>query len=334
LYHVSHHRGIYSNLQHYQNSADLGIQACLRPVTPIAMAQVIAITGASSGFGALAARALADAGHTGYATMKQTIESDVEAVLKYAADNKVDLRALELNVLDEESVAKAISTIMDENGRLDTIVHNAGHMCLGPAEAFTPEEFAFYFDINVLGTQRINRAALPHMRKAGKGFLLWVGSTSTHGGATPFLAPYFAAKAAMDSLAVSYAAELTRWGIETSIVCPGAFTKGTNHFQDAGKPADAHVAQEYIEGVYKGYPEHLDKGVQTLEPPDADPKDVARVIAKIVGMTHGTRPFRTSVDPSKDGSEAVFGTLELCREVRYRRLAIDDLLNTNVIKGS
>ena len=49
-------------------------------------------------------------------------------------------------------------------------------------------------------------------------------------GDTAFLAPYFAAKAAMDALAVAYARELTRWGIETSIIVPGAFTSGTNHF--------------------------------------------------------------------------------------------------------
>ena len=52
----------------------------------------------------------------------------------------------------------------------------------------------------------------------------------------------------MDSLAVSYASELTRWGIETSIIVPGAFTKGTNHFVHSGKPADEARAAEYNQG--------------------------------------------------------------------------------------
>ena len=90
----------------------------------------------------------------------------------------------------------------------------------------------------MLGTQRVNRAALPHLRAQGHGLLLWVGSSSTRGGTPPYLAPYFAAKAAMDAVAVSYAAELARFGIETSIVVPGAFTSGTNHFANAGHPAD------------------------------------------------------------------------------------------------
>jgi len=76
-----------------------------------------------------------------------------------------------------------------------------------------------------LSTQRVNRAALPQLRKQGKGLIVWVSSSSTRGGTPPYLSPYFAAKAAMDSLAVSYASELTRWGIETSIVVPGAPVK-------------------------------------------------------------------------------------------------------------
>jgi NAD(P)-dependent dehydrogenase (short-subunit alcohol dehydrogenase family) len=111
-------------------------------------------------------------------------------------------------------------------------------MAFGPAEAFTPEQFAQLYDVNVLGTQRVNRAALPQLRKQGRGLVIWVSSSSTRGGTPPYLAPYFAAKAAMDSLAVSYAGELARWGVETTIVVPGAFTKGTSHFAKAGSPAD------------------------------------------------------------------------------------------------
>ena len=58
-------------------------------------------------------------------------------------------------------------------GRLDVVVHNAGHMVLGPAEAFTPQQLADLYDINVLSTQRVNRAALPHLRARGEGLLVW-----------------------------------------------------------------------------------------------------------------------------------------------------------------
>jgi NAD(P)-dependent dehydrogenase (short-subunit alcohol dehydrogenase family) len=85
----------------------------------------------------------------------------------------------------------------------------------GPAEAFTPQQLAQIYDINVLSTQRVNRAALPFLRKQDNGLVVRVSSTSTRGGTPPYLGPYFAAKAGMDALAVSYAGELARWNIET-----------------------------------------------------------------------------------------------------------------------
>jgi NADP-dependent 3-hydroxy acid dehydrogenase YdfG len=71
------------------------------------------------------------------------------------------------------------------------VVHNAGHMVLGATEAFTPEQLAAVYDTNVLSTQRVNRAVLPHLRAQGDGLLVWVGSSSTRGGTPPYLAPYF-----------------------------------------------------------------------------------------------------------------------------------------------
>ncbi|GLR61471.1 short-chain dehydrogenase/reductase [Rhizobium indigoferae] len=236
--------------------------------------QVIIITGASSGFGALTARALAKAGHTVYAGMRATEGRNAPAVAdaaEFARDNNVDLRSVELDVASDASVVSGIARIFADAGRLDVIIHNAGHMAFGPAEAFTPEQFAELFDINVLSTQRVNRAALPYLRKQGTGLVVWVSSSSSRGGTPPYLSPYFAAKAAMDSLAVSYASELTRWGIETSIIVPGAFTKGTNHFAHSGSPDDTARAAEYNEGPYKGVPEQALQGLAALEPANAVP---------------------------------------------------------------
>jgi NAD(P)-dependent dehydrogenase (short-subunit alcohol dehydrogenase family) len=184
------------------------------------MKQVIVVTGASSGFGALASRALADAGHTVYASMRETTgrnAAQLRAVGEYATAHTADLRAIELDVASQQSADFAIRKIVEENGRLDVIVHNAGHMAFGPAEAFTAEQFAELYDANVLSTQRVNRAALPQLRKQGRGLLVWVSSSSVAGGTPPYLSPYFAAKAGMDALAVQYARELALWGSETSI---------------------------------------------------------------------------------------------------------------------
>ena len=105
------------------------------------MKSVILITGASSGFGALAARVLAKAGHTVYASMRETAGRNapqVEAAKQFSVDNHVDLRTIELDVASQQSADEAIRTIVQRDGRLDVVIHNAGHMVFGAAEAFTP----------------------------------------------------------------------------------------------------------------------------------------------------------------------------------------------------
>ena len=293
------------------------------------MKQVIVITGASSGFGRLTANALAKAGHTVYASMRETkgrnaaVVADVE---KFARDNKVDLRALELDVGSQPSVDAAIAKIVTEQGRLDVVMHNAGHMVFGPAEAFTPEQLAELYDVNVLSTQRVNRAALPQLRKQGRGLVVWVSSSSSAGGTPPYLAPYFAAKAGMDALAVVYARELSRWGIETSIIVPGAFTGGTNHFAHSGKPADAARVAEYEAGPYAGFGEEIMKAFSAIVPADADASLVGDAIVEVVDAPFGKRPFRVHIDPAQDGADVGFTVLDRLRAEMLHRVGLSDLL--------
>ncbi|MDR3400846.1 MAG: SDR family oxidoreductase [Pandoraea sp.] len=297
------------------------------------MSYTILVTGASSGFGLMTARALAQAGHTVYASMRETQGRNaprVSEIAQWSKEQSVDLRTVELDVQSDSSVAAAIGSILKDGNGLDVIVHNAGHMVFGPAEAFTPEQMIQQYDVNVLGAQRVNRAALPSLRKAGRGLLVWVGSSSTRGGTPPFLAPYFAAKAAMDALAVSYSTELARWGIETTIMVPGAFTKGTNHFAHSGKPADVAVAAEYENGPYAGVTGQALEGLAGLEPADADPTEVARQIVNVVNLPFGKRPFRVHVDPSQDGAEVVNAVADRMRREMYYAIGLEDLLSPRI----
>ena len=294
----------------------------------------ILVTGASSGFGLMTAKALAERGHTVYASMREIAGRNapqVAAIAAWAAENKADLRTVELDVQSDASAEAGIAHLIAAAGRLDVIVHNAGHMVFGPAEAFTPEQMIQQYDVNVLGSQRVNRAALPHLRGQHKGLLVWVGSSSTRGGTPPFLAPYFAAKAAMDALAVSYSTELALWGIETTIMVPGAFTKGTNHFAHSGKPADTARVAEYESGPYASIADKALKGLASLEPADADPAEVARQIVRVVDMPFGKRPFRVHVDPSQDGAEIVNGVADRMRREMYRNLDLEKLLHPAIV---
>lgn len=298
-----------------------------------ALGKVILVTGASSGFGMMATKALSEAGNIVYASMRDVAGKNAETVSKLADWSKAqsaDLRTVELDVQEEASVEAAIQNVTADTTGLDVIIHNAGLMVYGPAEAFTPEQLTQQYDVNVLGAQRLNRAALPAMRKRGKGLLIWIGSSSTRGGTPPYLGPYFAAKTAMDALAVSYAGELARWGIETTIVVPGSFTTGTNHFANAGKPADEDVAQAYGEGPNKGLSDQALKGLAALSPPDADPGEVARAIVEVVATPFGKSPFRVHIDPARDGAQEVNAVADRMREELLRNIGLGDLLSPKI----
>jgi NAD(P)-dependent dehydrogenase (short-subunit alcohol dehydrogenase family) len=313
--------------------------------------KVILVTGTSSGFGAMTVRALADAKHIVYAGMRDITGSDAEAAnlaRAYAADHTVTLRPVGMDVTDQASVDGAVQAALDESGHIDVLIHNAGHMVLGPTEAFTPEQVAAVYDTNVLSTQRVNRAVLPHLRAQRPvrgarrrrsdrgaeqgphrdGLVIWVGSSSSRGGTPPYLGPYFAAKAAEDAMAVSYAAELTRFGIETTIVVPGSFTTGTNHFATAGHAADDDIAAAYEEH-YAGLMDQVSQKLAELAPDDADPAEVARQIVQVVDTPKGSRPFRVYIDPADDGAEEVFRVGDRVRETFYQRVGLTDLLSVS-----
>ncbi|TGP46453.1 SDR family oxidoreductase [bacterium M00.F.Ca.ET.228.01.1.1] len=293
------------------------------------MNQVVLITGASSGFGRLTAEALAKAGYTVYASMRDTHgrnASVAEEMAALAREAGSDLRTVELDVSSQASVEAAVAKVIADAGRIDVLIHNAGHMAFGPAEAFTPEQYAQLYDVNVVSTQRVNRAVLPHLRRQKRGLVVWVSSSSAAGGTPPYLAPYFGAKAAMDAIAVLYARELSRWGIETSIIVPGAFTHGTNHFPHAGLPADQARAAEYETGPYAGFGKEVQEAFAAIVPPDADASLVADAIVKVVDAPFGKRPFRVHIDPAEDGANVGFTVLDRLRAEMLHRVGLGDLL--------
>jgi NAD(P)-dependent dehydrogenase (short-subunit alcohol dehydrogenase family) len=297
--------------------------------------KIILVTGASIGFGRMASKALAQSGHTVYAAIKDTAGCNapqVTDIVAYAKEQGVDLRAIELDVGTQASVDDAIAKIISAHHRLDVVVHSAGQMVFGPAEAFTPEQLAQIYDLIVLSTQRVNRAVLPYMRTQGEGLVVWVSSSSSAGGAPPYHSPYFAAKAGLDLMAVQYACELSRWGIETSIIVPGAYTRrGSNHFGHVGKPADEARVVEYEAGPYAHFGEQVLEAFGKLLPDDAHPGAVAGAIACIVDTPFGERPFRVHIDPSGDGASVAFAVIDRVRNEMLNRVGFANLLKPRVV---
>ena len=263
----------------------------------------ILITGASTGIGNLTARALARAGHTVWASMRSADGDAGRTLRSWAADEHLDVRTVTLDVQSEQSADDAVEVVLSD-GDLDVVVHNAGHLGIGYVEAFTPEDVAHLFDINVLGAQRLNRAVLPHMRARGTGTLLYVGSTSIID-VPPFLGPYVATKAAFDVLAQATRYEVAPLGIESVIVMPGPFTRGTSHFPGASRASDTARAAGYS-ALDPLVARNLEMTNNLFEDGvDADPVVVADEITRILALPFGQRPFRSTVDLTRFGVDDI-----------------------------
>ena len=289
---------------------------------------IVLITGAATDIGNLTAHALARAGHTVYASMRGLEgrnASRAEQLLAEGQDQGLDLRVVELDVTSQESAYQALDTIVRDAGRLDVVVHNAGHLYVGYVEAFTAEDIAHLFDINLLGAQRVNRAALPHMRGRGTGTLLYVGST-TSVCVPPFLGPYLASKFAFDALAMTTSYEVSQFGIETTIVLPGPFTHGTEHFPNAGHASDQGVTAAY--SALDPLVARNEEATNGLFDPavDADPAAVAAEITRILSLPTGKKPFRSVVDFTESGVEDVVAVTEKSRRDFVTRLGFGELL--------
>jgi len=115
------------------------------------MTLTILVTGASTGIGNLTARTLATVGHRVYASMRDVSGRNAghaRDLVNFAAANGLNLKVIDLDVQSQDSADAAVTTILDDAGRLDAVVHNAGHLVIGYAEAFTAEDLAHLFDRN------------------------------------------------------------------------------------------------------------------------------------------------------------------------------------------
>ena len=141
--------------------------------------KTIVITGCSTGFGALTAKALAANGHHVIATMRNAATRNRAAKLEleaFAKHGDYKLEVVELDVTNDASVEVAIASIIKSHGRIDVLVNNAGVMNVGITEAYTIDELKTQFEVNTFGPARTIRAVLPTMRSQGSGLIVSVTS--------------------------------------------------------------------------------------------------------------------------------------------------------------
>jgi NAD(P)-dependent dehydrogenase (short-subunit alcohol dehydrogenase family) len=255
----------------------------------------VLVTGTSSGFGELTVKTLSKAGHRVFATMRDIAGRNAgpaEALRGWSAAEHVALEVVELDVTSDTSVQAGVSHVFSVAGAIDVVVNNAGASATGPLEAFTVEQMAHLLNLNALGPMRVNKAVLPAMRERRSGLIIWI--TSTLGRVLPGRGGlYPATKWAAEGFAESLHHQIQPFGIDLTIIEPGAFPSGA---ADRSMPA----AEDDIIAAYAA-PGPTSNGPARAAPPSdytlPDPQEVADAIQRVVDLPAGHRPLRMVVGP-------------------------------------
>ena len=196
------------------------------------MKKIILLTGASSGIGKQTAEFLAKEGHKVYGGARRV--NEMESLKAFG------VVPISLDVTDENSIKNAVGEIIQNEGRIDVLVNNAGYGSYGAIEDVTMEEARGQFEVNLFGLARLTKEVLPHMRKQKSGRI--VNVTSMGGRLVTYLgAWYHATKYAVEAFSDALRMEVKEFGIEVSIVEPGGIK---TNFGD--------VAAEKLEKAAKG----------------------------------------------------------------------------------
>ncbi|MBP0130856.1 MAG: SDR family oxidoreductase [Nitrospira sp.] len=239
--------------------------------------QSVVITGASTGIGATCALHLDAMGFRVFAGVRRREDG---AALKARGSQR--LLPVRLDVTDEVSIAQAAALVKEAVGEegIAGLVNNAGIAVAGPLEVLPIPELRKQFEVNVIGAVAVTQAFLPLVR-IGRGRIVNMGSIA--GRATmPFLGPYSMSKFALEAMTTALRLELDTWGIEVSIVEPGAIA--TPIWEKSTKAADLLQATTEHESLPL-YAEHLacvrraiDEAAQRAISPDAVAQAVAHAL--------------------------------------------------------
>jgi NAD(P)-dependent dehydrogenase (short-subunit alcohol dehydrogenase family) len=239
---------------------------------------IILVTGASSGFGKITANMLARQGHIVYGTSR-----------KAAGETEDGIRMLQMDVTDSDSIRQAIDRIIQEQGRIDTVVNNAGVGISGALELATDEEIQWQMNTNFMGVVNVCKAVLPFMRKARKGKIINISSIAGVI-AVPFQGFYSASKYAIEGYSEALASEVHSLGIRICIVEPGDFH--TNFTANRSISSATSMHEDYGKAFTRTM-----KIIESAENNGSDPKRLGDAICKLVQAK--SPAFRTKVGPAE-----------------------------------
>lgn len=223
---------------------------------------VVLITGCSSGFGLEFAAAFARRGDQVVATMRDLGRS--EALRDRAAQehlSNIDIRLLDVTKPDGFQL---IAGLIDDYGRLDVLINNAGVGVVGALEELDEAAIRDVFDTNFFGAIALTRAVLPHMRARRSGRVIFMSAIGALLN-TAYFGAYGISKAAISGLAATWDTELRPFGIRVSAILPSAYR--TAIAANLGlEPGQGSVYEEATRRYFAGLTQRITEGPADLSP--------------------------------------------------------------------
>jgi len=224
------------------------------------------ITGASRGFGRVWADAALKRGDKVAATARK-LESIAGLKEKYG-DNVL---TLELDVTNHEQVKSAVTQAHAYFGRLDVVLNNAGYSLVGTIEEASADEVRAMYETNVLGPVAVIQAALPLLRKQGYGHILGTSSNLGHV-VLPVIGYYCSSKWAFEAIHESLAQEVKAFGINVTIIEPGAYATEFGSQESLKFAAGLDIYEDYKTQFFNGLRE-MERG-----DPEATPGALFKIV--------------------------------------------------------
>ncbi len=247
------------------------------------MKKIILITGISSGFGKVTSELLAGAGHTVYGTLRKTL------------DYKGPVNILRMDLTDNESIKKAVETVIAKEGRLDVLINNAGMHTGGSVETSPPENIRLQMDTNFFGMVSLTKEILPLMRKQGGGTII---NFSSIGGlmGLPFQPFYSASKFAIEGFSEALRMEVKQYNIKVVLINPGDFhTSNSSNRRKFLAPS----------GPQDPYNEQFGKSLKIIEKDEAKGWEPVILARKLVRIVESKNPRQRYIIASSDQKLAV-----------------------------
>ena len=238
---------------------------------------VILITGASSGFGKAIAEELLRCGHTVYGTSRKVAENSITG-----------LKMLQLDVTSREQIKVAVAQIIEQENTLDVVINNAGMGIGGALELATQQEIDIQMNTNFFGVVNICSEVLPYFRKNRKGLIINVSSIGGIFG-IPYQGFYSASKFAVEGYSEVLSLETKQFGVKIVLVEPGDFNTGFT--QSRIISTETQNNEDYRQSF-----ERVLKNIEKDETTGANPKYLAKKIAKIINKKHPK--FRYVITPN------------------------------------